>query len=308
MSNSRRVPYPNPGPLYGDPIFPGNGYPPRPGEDRPGLSPFGRLAMGQTLGKSSILIYDHEQISVQQSPVDMITVEGDDLDSQQLVLTLHPPRVIPLALEEIRERLDQQNLTGEQTNSEVATHFPGTPRPLRWPPLEALIEFGTGGVSTQIVVDYLNGVTLSVIASYLRVHALVSQSRQSGDIFGTSAAYYLAAHVGPGFAVPHVQRTVFVGDVNDGQESDVFDTPKFAKIGTLVGTHQPLHHHQRPPVITKGFIRFWQSRDGSGPVGDFFFSGDGSSPVEVPNAGLYFSVFNQSGHCMKMSVIFELAL
>lgn len=291
-----------PGPLAGGPIYPGNGYPPRPGEDRPGLSPFGRLAMGQTLGKSSILIYDHALCDVQQAGVDMITVEGDDLDAQQLVLTLHPPRVIPLSIDEVRARLDQQNLTGEQTNSDVTDgNFPGTGRPIRWPPLEAQIEFGVGGVSTKAVVDYTNGVTLTVQASYVRAHALITQSRKSDEIFGTSAAYYLAAHVGPGFAESHAQRTIFLGDVDDQQESAVFDVPKFAKIGTLIGS-RPL-----APVITVGWIRFWQSPDGTHGVGDFFVPNH-DSRVEVPNAAQYFSVLNQSGHRMQMSVIFELAL
>jgi hypothetical protein len=307
VSDRRHLAFPNPGALYGGPIYPGNGYPPRPGEDRPGLSPFGRLALGQTLGKSSILIYDHESDDVQSAPVDMITLEGDDLDSWQLVLTLHPPRVIPLAFDEVRARLDQQNLTGEVTNSEVSVgRFPGTKRPIRWPPLEAMIEFGTGGVSTQAVVDYANGVTLTVQASYLRVSALISQSRRRGDIFGTSAAYYLAAHVGPGFAESHAQRTIFVDDVKEQRESDVFDVPKFAKIATLVGArHHHDHHH--PPTVAMGWIRFFQSPDGSNPVGDFFVSSH-AERVEVPNAGQYFSVFNQSGHTMKMSVIFELSL
>jgi len=99
-----------PRPLHVEPLYPGNGLPPRPGEDRPGLSPFGRLAMGQLLGKSSILIYNENGSVVQQAPVDMINVEGDDLDAQQLVVTLHPPRVIPLSFEEVSNTLDQQNL------------------------------------------------------------------------------------------------------------------------------------------------------------------------------------------------------
>lgn len=278
--------------------------------DLDGLSAFGRLAKGGALGKSSILIYDNESSDVQASPVDMITIAGDELDACQLVLTLHPPRVIPLSFNEARERLDRQNLTGEQTNSEVTDQdFPGTHKPIRWPPLEALIEFGTGGVSTQVIVDYVNGVTLSVIASYLRVHALITQSRKDGEIFGTSAAYYLAAHVGPGFAVPHVQRTVFVGDVDDKHESDVFDVPKFAKIAALSGGRSRRHHHHHHhPVIPEGFIRFWQSPDGTNPVGDFFVSGKGPREVDVPNAGQYFSVYNNSRHEMKMAVIFELAL
>ena len=289
-----------------DEIYPGNGLPPRPVEDRPALSPFGRLAMGGLLGKSSILIYDHRANDVQNALTDMITIEGDDLDASQLSLTLHPPRVIPIPFCEITERLGQTNVTGEQTNGEVSNcDFPGEKDPIRWPPLEALIEFGVGGVGTKVIVDYLNGVTLSVVASYLRVSALVTQTKKCGDIYGTSAAYYLAAHVGPGFAEAHAQRTIFVGDVDDHDESDVFDVPRFAKISTLIGCRD--RHHKKSPKLTIGWIRFWQDPKGDHCVGDFFVS-DHQSRVEVPNAAQYFSVFNESGHKMKMSVIFELAL
>jgi hypothetical protein len=285
-------------------LYPGNGLPPRPGEDRPGLSPFGRLAMGKCLGIRSILIYDHHIDTVQQSGVDMIVVEGDDLDATQLSLTLHPPRVIPLAFCELP--LDFQNVTGEQGNSEVTVcDFPGTKEPIRWPPLEALIEFGVGGVNTKVIVDYLNGVTLSVIASYLRVSALITQTKNCGEGFGTSAAYYLAAHVGPGFAESHARRTIFVGDVDDHDESEVFDVPRFAKAAVLLGCRD---RHHKSPTRTIGWIRFWQDPKGEHCVGDVFVSGQYQSRVEVPNAALYFSVFNKSGHKMKMSVIFELAL
>lgn len=290
------------------PLYPGAGLPPRPGEDRPGLSPFGRLAMGQTLGKPSILIYDHHADVVQQAPVDIITINGDDLDAQQLILTLHPPRVIPLPFDWVRAKLDQQNITGEQTNAEISPcDFPGTDQPIRWPPLEALIEFGTGGTNTQVVVDYINGVTLSVPASFLRVRALITQSRCSGDVFGTSAAYYLAAHAGPGFAESHAQRTIFVDTIHEDRESEAFEVPKFAKTAILVGRRR--HHDDRhhPPAHTRGWIRFWQSPNGTNGVGDFFMS-DRQTRVVVPNAAQYFSVFNKSGHEMKMSVLFELAL
>ncbi len=293
-----------PRPLHVEPLYPGNGLPPRPGEDRPGLSPFGRLAMGQLLGKSSILIYNENGPAVQQAPVDMINVEGDDLDAQQLVVTLHPPRVIPLSFEEVSNTLDQQNLTGEETNAQVTIgHFPGTVHPIRWPPLEALVEFGTGGVSTKVLVDYANGMTLTVLASFLRVSAIVTQGK-SRDIAGTSAAYYLAAHVGPGFAESHAQRTVFLGNIKDRGESEVLDVPRLSKIATLIGCRT--HPHQTP-ALTIGWIRFFQSPDGQNCVGDFFVS-DHQSRVEVPNAALYFSAFNESGHEMNLKVIFELAL
>jgi hypothetical protein len=299
MRDSRLVRF-----LHTEPLYPGNGLPPRPGEDRPGLSPFGRLAMGQSLGKSSILIYDHRAEDVQTALNDMITVEGDDLDACQLSLTLHPPRVIPLALCDLR--LDQQNSTGEQTNAEVSLcDFPGDDEPIRWPPLEAQIEFGVGGVSTKVIVDYLNGVTVPVpSASFLRVTALITQTKDCGDIYGTSAAYYLAAHVGPGFAESHAQRTIFVGKVDDHDDSHVFDVPRFAKVAILAGCRE---RHDKKPTLTIGWIRFWQDPKGKHCVGDFFVS-DHQCRVEVPNAAQYFSVFNDSGHKMKLSVIFELAL
>lgn len=296
--SDRRVPRP----LHVEPLYPGNGLPPRPGEDRPGLSPFGRLAMGGSLGKSSILVYNNDVPVVQPAQVDMINVEGDDLDACQLVVTLHPPRVIPVAFDEVSAILAQQNMTGEQNNSQVSLErFPGTKRPIRWPPLEAVVEFGVGGVSTTVVVDYVNGMTLTVPASFLRVSAAVTQSKEGGDIYGTSAAYYLAAHVGPGFAESHARRTIFVGRVDDREESDVFDVPKFAKLATLVGSR---HHRHRQPTLAVGWIRFWQDPEGHECVGDFFVT----SPVVIPNAAQYFSVFNESGHEMKMNVIFELAL
>jgi len=260
--------------------------------------------MGAAFGKSTILLYDHHTADVQPSMNDMIVIEGDNLDACQLSLTLHPPRVIPLCFDEIA-RINQQNLTGEQSNSEVAIcDFPGTKEPIRWPPLEAVIEFGTGGVSARVVVDYLNGVSLSVVASYLRVSAVVSQSKDCNDIFGTSAAYYLAAHVGPGYAEAHAQRTIFVGDVEDHDDSDVFDVPMFANVAILIGCRK---HQHKSPTLTTGWIRFWQDPKGEHCVGDFFVS-DHKSRIEVPNTAQYFSVFNESGHKMKMSVIFKLAL
>jgi len=261
--------------------------------------------MGQSLGKSSILIYDHRSSEVQTALNDMITVEGDDLDACQLSVTLHPPRVIPLALCDLR--LDQQNSTGEQTNAEVSNicDFPGDDEPIRWPPLEALIEFGVGGVNTKVIVDYINGVTVPVpSASYLRVSALITQSNSCGEIYGTSAAYYLAAHVGPGFAESHAQRTIFVGKVDDHDDSHVFDVPRFGKVATLAGCRD---RHHRSPTLAVGWVRFWQDPKGKHCVGDFF----APSPqchIEVPNAAQYFSVHNESGHEMKMSVIFELSL
>jgi hypothetical protein len=109
-----------------------------------------------------------------------------------------------------------------------------------------------------------------------------------------------AAHDGPAFVEGHVQRTVFVGDVDDRHESDVFGLPKFCKAASLCRVQGAGH------LAAVGRIRFFQNPDGTNCVGDFVLSPE--SCVEVPDKGQYFSVFNHSGHTMKMAVIFELAL
>jgi hypothetical protein len=302
------VRFPHPGPLYQRPIFPGNGYPPNPGEDRPGLSPFGRLAKGQPLGKSSILLYDATRDVIQPAGVDMLQVEGDNLDACQLLITLAAPRVIPLPFITVSQ-LDLQNVSGEEDNQQVTTgNFPGTLAPVSWPPLEAIIEWGVGGTTARAVIDYVNGVTVNVVASYLRVHAVVAQTAASGEIVGTSAAYYLAAFVGPGWAkTGTAKRTVYIGTVSDDAgESDVFDVPKFARRATIVGCDT-----SSPPNPTIATLRFWQSSDGvagGNNVGNFAQSALEPGPFDVPNAAQYFSVVNQSAVPMKFSVIFELAL
>lgn len=296
------------GPIYPGPIYPGNGYPNNPGEDRPGLSAFGRLAKKQPLGKSSNLLYNAATVGKQPCAVDMLAIEGDDLDACQLLITLCPPRVIWLPFADVQQDIDQQALSGEQSIAEVpTTDFPGTAAPIAWPPLEAHIEFGIKGASATAVVDYLNGVTFSVVASYLRVKALVSQSAESGDISGTSAMYYLAAFVGPGWAKgSNAQRTIYIGAVETATESDVFDVPKFARRAYLVGCDNTL-----PPNVTAGFMRFWQSSNGNAGVtnvGNFFGNGNQPQAFDVPAGAAYFSVYNQTGVTTKMSVIFELAL
>lgn len=298
------VRFPHPGPLYRGPIYPGHGYPPNPGENRPGLSPFGRLAKGQPLGKSSILPYDATQNRVQPASVPILQVEGDDLDASQLCITLAPPRVIPLPFIEASE-LDIQNQTGEQDNSEVTTgNFPGEVTPIQWPPLEAVFEWGIRGASCRAIVDYVNGVTVNVVASYLRVYAAVTQSEDSGGITGTSALYYLTAFVGPGWTrTGTAKRTVFIGTIADGDASLVFDVPRFARRAMVVGCDS-----STPANVTVATVRFWQSPDGTNNVGNFFQSSNQPVSFDVPNAAQYFSVENGSGVAMKFAVIFELAL
>ena len=140
-------------------------------------------------------------------------MQGDDADAQQIILTIALPTVVALAFADIALK-NLQNLTGEQDNFQVTTgDFPGTADPIEWPQLECIIEWGVGGTSTKAVVDMMNGTTVNLVASFVRVHVAVAPSQRSGFV-GTSAAYVLSAFIGPGFTVAKVaQKTVYVGDV-----------------------------------------------------------------------------------------------
>jgi len=269
------------------------------------LSAFGRLSKSNTFGISAVLIYDKHGNPAQNAVTDLIALNGDNADASQLLVTLHPPRVIPSSTE--GQRLDIQNITGEMGNAEaVLSEFldeDGDSHPIQWPPFDAVIEYGTGGTSTKFACDFANGMTVAVSGSFLRVHAVVGQG-VSGDISGTSAAYRVSAHVGPGFGVNHITRTIYVGVLNHKEESEVFDVPKFGKRVSLVGTRS----NGDDPSVTEGWIRFYQSPNGHHRVADFFFDKTTPPTVEFPSGAAYFSVLNKSGHHMKMSVIFGLAL
>lgn len=293
--------------LYDQPIFPGNGYPPNPGEDRPGGSPWGRLAKGCAMGKSSVLYYNADTQAVQPAAVPMLQIEGDDLDACQLCVTLAPPRVIAQPFSSL-QGASLQVLTGEQDNAEVSSlSFPGTGAPIAWPPLEAIVEFGIKGASAKFVVDYVNGVSFNVVASYLRVYAAISQSEVSGDIRGTSAAYYLAAFVGPGWAkTGTAQRTVYIGNVAVGAESEVYDIPKFAKRVYVIGCD-----NNAVPSVVAGFFRGWQSPDGSAGTTStecVFINSNQPQGFQLSNGTQYFSFYNQGSADAKFAVVFELAV
>lgn len=301
--------YPNPGPLYGGMTYPGRGYPQNPGQDRPGLSPFGRMAKDQGLGKKSILNYNASTQDEQPSAVSVLQVEGDDLDATQMVITIAPPMVIPLSQASVlaeSARIGAQNVSGEQDNSNVTgDDFPGTVAPISWPPIEAVIEWGVGGTSSKMIVDITNGCTIPVVASFVRVHAVVTQGSTSGEIVGTSALYVVSAWIGPGLAssTSAPKRTVFLGTVAPNTESDVFAVPTFARRAYIIGQDTA-----SPPNVTVAYLRFWQSPDGSAGgnnVGNLFVSANQPQAFNIPNAGQYFTIFNSSVS-MKFAVIFEL--
>lgn len=290
--------------LYGGPRYPGHGYPPRPGEDRPALSAWGRLSRGGALGKTANLRFVGTTEGEQAAVVPILEIQGDDADAQQVLVTLIGPRVVPQAISSV---INPLNATGEQDNAEIQSRptFPGELAPIEWPPIEAIIEWGVGGTSAVAEIDFLNGQTVSLICSFLRIRAAVVAGAVP-DISGTSAVYTLSAFVGPGFGRTNAHKTVYVGSVAAGAESSVFAVPPFAKYATVISCDPAA-----TPVVTKATLRFWQSPSGVAGgtnVGNFVVNGDQPWPFPIPAAAAYASVINGTGTASRMAILYTLAI
>lgn len=298
--------FPNPGPLYGGMIYPTHGLPPRRGEDRPGLSPWGRFCRGQPLGKKTVLVYNANDTGRQSAPVSILKVEGDDLDAVPVTVTLLPPLIIPLAFApQLFLHQGIQNLTGEQTNLENdGANFPGTSAPTVWPPFEAILEWGVGGSSARASVDFSNGATVTnLAASWIRVHAAVPRNT---PVTGTSAAYVLYAFAGPGTGVGGAglgQRTIWIGDVLAGDESAASPVPRFARRATVVSADPA-----SPPPTTSAILRFWQDSAKTSCVGNYVIGGAQPLPFRIPNGAMFASVFSTMDVAARMGILYDLAI
>jgi hypothetical protein len=290
--------------LSRDLFYPGHGYLLRPEEDRPSLSGWARLARGAPLGKKSVLVYNaSRRVTQQSSPVSILRVQGEDMDAQHLTLTLAPPLVVPLPFSPLLA-MGSQNLTGEQDNSAVVSrgNFPGELRPIAWPPIEAIIEWGVGGTSATVAVDFLNGATVNLVASSLEVHAAISAAPDV--IAGTSAAYVLGAWVGPGFARPGVaQKTVYLGMLRAYAESGASPLPRFARSAYVFASDS-----SPAPAVTAATLRFWQSPDRTGNVGNLVISGQLPTTVDIPAGAAYASVLSGLAVEARFSILYNLAI
>jgi hypothetical protein len=288
--------------LGGQMIYPGNGYPSNVGEDRPGLSPFGRLAKGQGLGKSVAILYNAALAEQQLGKFEILRVEGDDLDACQMHITIAAPRVQWVAFDDLPEDVGS-SASMTFSNAEVSSHnFPGTASPIIWPSFQAIIEWGTRGSQAIAVVDIVNGFTFNVTASFVRVVPAISQGAAVGAP-GTSAAYEIRGSVGPGFTTGSalLRNTVFIGSVTgNGGESDVFSVPPFASKATVVQL-------TNTGATASAYLNFFRDPGAINGAGSYFQSGNQPQGFVVPSGGLYFTIEN-TANVADFAVVFELAI
>jgi hypothetical protein len=284
-------------------FYPEHGYPARVGEARPPLSAWARLARGGALGKKSVLLYDARGRATQTSPVSILRLQGDDADAQHVTLTLAPPLVVPAPFSPLLAAR-AQNLTGEQDNGEIVSRgtFPGELAPIAWPPIEAIIEWGVGGTAATVAVDFVNGATVNLVASCIEVRAAITAAPDA--IAGTSAAYVLAAWVGPGFARPGVaQKTVQLGVIRGRGESDALPIPRFARSAYVFASDDSSR-----PALTTATLRFWQSPNRTNNVGNVVVSGQQASSFDIPAGAAYASVRSGLRCGARFSILYNLAI
>ncbi len=225
------------------------------------------------------------------------------MDAQQVVVTLAPPLVIPLAFSPFLSLHGTQNLTGEQSNLQNTGNFPGSapPAPVSWPPFEAIVEWGVGGASARASVDFINGATIpNLSASWIRVHAVIQKNT---PVTGTSAAYVLYAFVGPGPGTGSAQKTVWVGELASGAESPAFQVPRFARRAYVVGADA-----SALPATTSATLRFWQDSAKTDNVGNFVVTGGQPLPFDVPNGAMFASVLSSMNVPARFGIVYHLAI
>lgn len=290
-------------PLHDELEFPGQNLPERVQNLERPLAPWFRLAMNQGLGKKSNIDYNAEHVGPQPAPVDILQIEGSDLDACQLQVTLGSPLAIPRKQSDLAG-LNLQNQTGEFSASQIGLgDYPGTVLPIVWPPFIAIVEWGIGGARTRAYVDFVAGATINLTASFLRVTAAVAPD--AIHVPGNTGLYTLSAFVGPGFPRPgSAQRTIYAGTLDVNDESSVLVVPPFAKRATVIGCDESTS----PPQLTSASLQFWQSPNGTKNVGNYFATGNQPGSFNVPNAGNYFTVVGGVTGPTLYAVVFELSI
>ena len=215
---------------------PGFGMPPRV-DDLEGTyqserrSEWANLMRGQSVGKKTNMFYTFvppEDLPrtgpvAQNDPVVLFEIGGSDLDACQLQITLTNPLAIPATLAEVQDQLGgAQNMTGEYSNLQMANYgdYPGTANPIAWPPFACVIEWGTGA-RTYAIVDFLNGQTVNVSASWVRAWAIAPSDSES-TLASTSGLYSFLAFIGPGFPkTKGAQRSIQLGPQTAPYQSEI---------------------------------------------------------------------------------------
>lgn len=270
------------------------------GGPSPSESDWSRLSRGQTLGKRVVVQMVPAQGEIVAAPVNMLTVGNEsDETAMNLGLTLHPPEIItiPGTLPD-----NIQSASGEQDN--IARLGDGG---TNWPLMQALVEWGIGGVQGQATVDFVNGATMNLQASWVRVGAIIIN-----DGFLTRGVMVVRAQLGPSHSAPsRAQTTVLMDDiVAHGLIGNIFPIPRYAKdvnilLNNIAAAVQPdfdIIFFRGPNVAAPLAGRAIYSSAASG----VFRYGE---PCPIPDGAFYYAIRNtQAAQGATYRAVFNLAI
>jgi hypothetical protein len=283
-------------PLYDGPVaYSPNGSPQHPSPDEVRNDPWSQLTLGRPTGKRVVMPYEATG-GVQIAPIEFFTLGGLDRDAVQMQIVLSSPMAIPRTQSSLAGQ-NIQNLSGEYGNSGTLGDYPGSVDPIKWPPVSTLIEWGTNS-RAHAFVDAKNGAVINLTASWVRAIGIFTADHANQP--GTSGLYVMSAFASPGWpSAANAQRTIYLGSVASLAQSDVFTVPPFARRATVIGM-------DTTPGVTTAYLLFWQSPDGTNPIGTYFVSGNNPGPFSVPNGAAYFTVVSGAGSTIKYAAAFDL--
>lgn len=286
--------------MAGHPLWPPSGLPfnlsgmPQPTPDQ--LSDWGKLQKGQPLGKTVVVanVSTEDSPTNLPAPMSILQIQGKDEDALNLSLVLAPPKIMPIDAQQGAG--NWQALSGFKSIQELEI---GDLNP-SWPEVSAIIEWGIGGINQKAIVDFRNGATVNLAASYVRVWGQLEDQGpyQAPDM----VAFQLGANVSAGFARGTGACRTMGGTVLANQATATYAIPAFARRVRLFGSAGGI-----PPTMTSLWIRFLTAQLGNN-AGDVLFTANTQNPIDIPSMGMYFQVIDQTGVNSEWTAVFELSI
>lgn len=273
-------------------------------------TPWSMLRKGKSIGKSVDVLFTTPALTQSVAPAfnDLLLVQGEDDDAMNLKLTINPPQYAPTVTVLPTSNGQQVPLSGTQDN--VMASPPKLGGAALVPPFAsafASIEWGCGGASNVAEVDFNNGVTVDLTASFVRVKAAfdVFPSAEYGDPSFVHP-YRLSAFIGPGYPRGSYPATrTLIGDVlNDGAESAAYAIPRFSRRAFVFAP-------TGLGVTFVGQLRLWRDNRGAAsvfPIANYLVSGNNPGSFIIPNGAAYWTIVNNSGAQEQPRICFELGI
>lgn len=303
------------------------------------------LIQDKTIGKRiAIGAQSTDSGIVQGNSLNILQVAAPNEFAQQLQIVLSSPKLVPdfqFPGGIVPTDGTIQDASGDRDNYDFYRH-PNPAGDVSWMQAIAVIEWGIGGVQYKAEVDFLNGLCINLVASWVRVGAFIDAVFINNDVqvILSGGAYIVSAFIGPGYPKSNnAQRTFYIGEVTEPanviwrgfpkygygniNETDpalaplfgkvnLFPIPYFAKTATVIAYRDD---GSGVPLPWDLDIIFYRDVRSLWSLGHYHFTPDIREPCRIPNGAMYFSVRNRvPGNpqivppTFPVSVIFDLAI